>query len=141
TASYVFLGLIALSLVYFLAAASTLKRWAFLGAMVLLMFFLVTVNLGGLGIFSFAPAYIMLPVMLGLALPAYAFQAFYPHVSFFGRLLVFTVLVTVLGWFLFAASHYSVPVTALHLTAHAAPAMFVASALFIAWVAIENLHF
>ena len=29
TAAYIFLGLIALSLVYFLAAASTLKRWAF----------------------------------------------------------------------------------------------------------------
>ncbi len=141
SAAYLFLGLIGLSLIFFLTAASTLKRWPFLVAMLLLMFFLVTANLGGLGLFPFAPAYIMLPVMLGLALPAYAFQAFFPHVSFSRRLAVFTGLVAILSWFVFASSNYNADVTTLHLIGHAAPALLVASVLFIIWVAIENLHF
>src|SRR6478735_8362478 len=47
SAAFVFLGIIGLSLVFFLTASSTLKRWPFLVAMMLLMFFLVTANLGG----------------------------------------------------------------------------------------------
>lgn len=141
TAAYLFLGITGVSLVYFLTAVSTLKRWPFLAAMVLLMFFLVTANLAGLELLPLAQKYIMLPVMLSLALPAYLFQAFFPHISFSRRLAVFTVLVALLGWFIFASSPYNAAVTTLHLIGHAAPALLIASALFIVWVAYENLHF
>ncbi|KAA9340776.1 APC family permease [Adhaeribacter soli] len=140
-AAYFYLTLLSLALVFFLAAASTLKRWAFLGAMVLLMFFLVTVNLEGLGLISQAKSFILLPVMLGLALPAYAFHAFYPHVSFPKRLLTFAVLVGIIGFFVFSQSQYPATATVMHLVNHGTQAALVASVLFIFWVAYENIHF
>ena len=79
-AAHIFLGFLAVCLVYFLTVASTFKRWAFLGSMLLLMFFLVTCNFDGLELIAKNQNYALLPIMLGLALPAYAFQAFYPNV-------------------------------------------------------------
>lgn len=140
-AAYFYLVLLALCLVFFLAAASMLKRWTFLGAMVLLMFFLVTVNLEGLGLISRAKSFILLPVMFGLALPAYAFQAFYPNISFPKRLAVFTFIIAALSVFIFTQSKYVPDATVLHLVNHGTQAVLVASVLFIAWVAYENINF
>jgi hypothetical protein len=140
-AAYFYLGLLGVCLVFYLAAASTLKRWAFMAAMLLLMFFLVTLNLEGLELIPKGKAIILLPVMLGLALPAYAFQSFYPHVSFLKRLLTFTILVGILGFLVFTLSHYAPTATTLHLVNHGTPAALVASILFIFWVSYEIIHF
>ncbi|MBK0401997.1 APC family permease [Adhaeribacter sp. BT258] len=140
-AAHIFLAFLGVLLVYFLTVASTLKRWTFLAAMLLLMFFLVTATLEGLELIPGGRTFILLPVMLLLAGPAYTFQAFYPTVSFAKRLGIFALLVGLLGIFIFSRSPLSAELTSLHLISHVAPALLIASILFIVWVAYEIIHF
>lgn len=139
-ASYFYLGLLSVALVFYLAIASTFSRRIYLGAMLFLMLFLASFNLDLLGIFSVTSKYGLILALSLLAGVSYAFQAFFPHARFTLRILAITVVVVILGAFVFIRSSYSSPVTALHLVNYASVGSLIASVLFILLIAYENVH-
>jgi cellulose synthase operon protein C len=139
-AASLYLALLGISLVFYLAIASTFRRTIYLGAMVLLMLYLATFNLDLLGIFPGNSQYALILSIVLLAGGSYSFQAFFPDTRFLIRLLVLGALVLSLGLFIFVRSAYAPPITALHIVNYASFGSLIASALFIILVAYENLN-
>lgn len=134
------LGLLGLGAVFYLAAASTLRQLPFFAAMGLWMLFLSAFNFDLLGIFPGTRQYLLMAALVGTGGSAFVLQAFLPQVSLRGRLLVFVLLLGGLGVFLFQASPLPPALTALHLVSYGSFAIGAAAALFIFWVAYENIH-
>ncbi|WP_126546755.1 tetratricopeptide repeat protein [Hymenobacter amundsenii] len=137
------LGLVVLlgvALAYFLAAASSLARPAFVAGMALVIFLLMSLNADLLGVFVTGKQYVLLVALAALVGPAYYFHAFRPDVSFGRRLGTFAFLVTGLGLLVFLRNPNPADYTALHLSAYFTVAGAVAFGLLVLWVGFENVH-
>ncbi|RNI31139.1 Bax inhibitor 1 family protein [Rufibacter latericius] len=139
-ATLVYFAGLAVALTFFWTLASTLKRIPYYAAVTLGMLWLSTFNLDLLGIFS-ETSRILLIIALGtLGAGSFLFQAFWTRVSFLGRFLFFSILITVMCLALFHFSPLPAPLTALHVVNYSTLASFVAAVLFMVLVAYENLH-
>ena len=139
-AAGLFLGLLAVVLVGWVAVASTLARLAFVAGMVPVIFFLMSLNAEALGVFNTGERYVLYVLLGVVGGAAFGLHAFAERLPLAGRALVMGALVAGLGGLLFGGSQYSVPETALQLAAYATPGGAVLVALLVLWVGIENVR-
>lgn len=140
-AALFFLPILGICLAFYTAAISTAKRITYFAGVLLLMLFLASFNLDLLGIYGTETGQPVLLLTIGvLAAVSYAFQAFYSHVRFTTRVLVFGGILLLLGFFIFSEARFSAPLTALHLVNYSALGTLIASLLFMIWVAYENVN-
>ncbi|MBF9220015.1 hypothetical protein [Hymenobacter ruricola] len=139
-AAALFLGMLALALVGWVAVASTLARTAFAAAMIPVIFLLLSLNTESLGIFNTSERY-FLYLMLGLVGGAsYALQAFAEDWRLGRRVLVLGTIVAGLGALIFNQSQLPAAETALQLAAYATPGGAALVALVVLWVGVENIR-
>ncbi|WP_380266759.1 tetratricopeptide repeat protein [Hymenobacter caeli] len=139
-AAGLFAGLLAVALAGWVAVASTLRRAAFVAAMVPVIFLLMSLNLDLVGVFSVGKQY-----FLGLALVlvgglAFGLHAYGERVPLAGRAALCAAAVAGLGALLLARGQLSGPDLALHLAAYATPGGAVLVAALVLWVGIENVR-
>ncbi|MDB5263511.1 MAG: hypothetical protein JWQ14_2794, partial [Adhaeribacter sp.] len=139
-AARLFLGILTISLIYFLALISTFRQLAFFAAIGLLMLFLATFNFDLLGIFGSQKQYLLISILTLLGGTTFLLQAFVTRLSFNGRLILFTLLVSIIGIFLYGTSPLTDNQVTLHLLHYSSVGCLVAALLFIFWVSFENIH-
>ena len=139
-AAQLFLVILAISLIYFLALISTFRQLSFFAAIGLLMLFLTTFNFDLLGIFGSQKQYLLISILTLLVGTTFLLQAFLIRVTFTTRLALFTSLVAGIGFFLYLASPLTGNQVTLHLLHYSSSGCIVAALLFIFWVAFENIH-
>lgn len=124
-----------LGIAYLLACLTYLKRFGFIVSNGLLILFLVSLDLGALELFGFAPNS---KVPLGIAIlllvaPGYAFHAFYKETGFLLRLVSFILILLGLGLVLNSQSPFLIT----YLKANSISGFSVVTFLFVAFVAEE----
>ncbi|GEO02717.1 hypothetical protein AAE02nite_03810 [Adhaeribacter aerolatus] len=139
-AANLFLAILAISLIYFLALISTFRQLAFFAAILLLMLFLTTFNFDLLGIFGSQEQYLLISIITLLGGTTFLLQAFFTQVTFTWRLIIFTFLVAGIGIFLYVVSPLTPNQVTLHLLHYSSAGGIVAALLFIFWVSFENIH-
>ncbi len=134
-AAYLLLAFIALSIVFYLAVISTLKRFWFLVGGSLFIFMMVGLKFDQLMLFgSFNN--VALYIVFGIYLPLlYYLNAFAQHLSFVARLIIFGVATLLLGYGLITFSEVQNP--ALYIVNYGILFPVIVSILFILTVAIE----
>ena len=137
-ATYLFL--LALALVVYLAAVSTLSRLPYVVGMLLFMLFAAQLNIDLLDLLPGAYHNTSLIILLALyGLLTYYFQAFREHTSFPARLLWLALLTAVLGGAIFWRADLHPAYTALHLVSYSSGAVVGAALLFSLLVGIDNV--
>lgn len=131
---------VSISAVFYLTVVSTFRQLPFFAALLLWMLFLASFNFDLLGIFPGSRQYILMAMLVATGGTAFAFQAFFPQVSIRLRLLVFGSILLALGLFVFRASPLPPGQTALQLSNYGSLGCMAAAAVFILWVAYENIH-
>ena len=139
-AAGLFLGLLAVVLVGWVAVASTLARLAFVAGMVPVIFFLMSLNAEALGVFNTGERYVLYLLLGVVGGAAFGLHAFAESLSLAWRALVLGALVAGLGGLLFGGSQLPAAETALQLAAHATPGGAVLVALLVLWVGVENIR-
>ena len=140
TAAALFLGLLAVALVGWVAVASTLARPAFVAGMVPVIFLLLSLNTEALGIFNTDERY-FLYLMLGLVGGgAYGLHAFAEGLPLRWRALVLAALAAALIGVLYSQSLLTPLETTLQLAAYATTGGAVLVALLVLWVGVENIR-
>ena len=126
-----------LGIVYLLVCVTYLKRFGFIFSNVLLIVFLVSLDIGSLGLFNFeANSKIPLALFIFvLVLPGYIFQAFLKETAFAIRLLVFCLFVAALGMLLLNQAPHAFD----YLKATSISGFSILTFLFVAFVAEEIL--
>ena len=139
-AAGIFLVLLAVVLVGWVAVVSTLARTAFVVGMVPVIFLLMSLNTDSLGLFSSQERY-FLYLMLGLiGGGAFGLHAFAERLSLVWRAVIMGGVVAGLSGVLFAQSQLPAAETALQLAAYATPGGAVLVALLVLWVGVENIR-
>jgi len=139
-ATWVYLAGIGLALTFFWTILSTLKRTPYYIGVALGMLWLSSFNLDLLGIFADTERTLLIIALAVLGISSYLFQAFWSHVSFLLRFIIFAALVVGLSFALFHFSPLSADMTALHIVQYGTVASTYASLLFLVLIAYENLH-
>ncbi|GAB3201901.1 hypothetical protein ABID22_001316 [Pontibacter aydingkolensis] len=141
TAATLFLGFIALSIAFYAAAISTMKRIPYFVGMLLLMLFLASFYFDELSIFgSGASQTALLVSIILLALGSYAFQAFLPQTRFSLRLLAMLGIVGILGVLFYTEADFSAELVTLHLVNYSSIGTLIVTLLFMVWVSYENVN-
>ena len=139
-AAGIFLGILGVVLVGWVAVVSTLARTAFVAGMVPVIFLLMSLNTESLGVFNTGERY-FLYLMLGLVGGgAFGLHAFAEQLSLRWRAGIMGAVVAGLGGLLFAQSQLLPSDTALQLAAYATPGGAVLVALLVLWVGVENVR-
>ena len=139
-AAGLFLGLLAVVLVGWVAVVSTLARTPFVVGMVPVIYLLLSLNTESLGVFDTSERY-FLYLMLGLVGGgAFGLHAFAERLSLAWRAVIMGAVVAGLGSLLVIQSQLSAPETVLQLAAYATPAGAVLFALLVLWVGVENIR-
>ncbi|WP_156176155.1 tetratricopeptide repeat protein [Hymenobacter terrenus] len=139
-AASIFLGLLTVVLVGWVAVVSTLARTAFVMGMGPVIFLLLSLNTESLGIFGTTERY-FLYLMLGLVGGgAFGLHAFAERLPLAWRVVVIGIIVAVLSGLLFAQSQLPATETALQLAAYATSGGAVMLALLALWVGVENIR-
>ncbi|MDB5234000.1 MAG: hypothetical protein JWR44_993 [Hymenobacter sp.] len=139
-AAGIFLGLLAVVLVGWVAVASTLARTSFVAAMVPVIFLLMSLNTESLGIFNTDERYFLYLMLALVGGGAFALHAFAERLSLTGRVLIIGAVVAGLSALLYAQSLLPAEETALQLAAYATPGGAVLVALLVLWVGVENIR-
>ncbi|AWM33237.1 hypothetical protein [Hymenobacter nivis] len=133
-------ALLAGALAGWVAVATTLRRTAFVAALVPVIFLLMSLNLDLVGVFSMEKQYFL---ALSLALVgglAFGLHAYGERVPLAGRVALCAALVAGLGALLFFRGQLPPAELALHLAAYATPSGAVLVAALVLWVGIENVR-
>ena len=139
-AAGLFLALLAVVLVGWVAVVSTLARTPFVVGMVPVIFLLLSLNTESLGVFNSSERY-FLYLMLGLVGGgAYALHAFAERLGLAGRAGIMGGVVAGLSVLLFTQSQLPANETVLQLAAYATPGGAVLFALLVLWVSVENIR-
>ncbi|MCJ8165223.1 hypothetical protein MKJ04_10245 [Pontibacter sp. E15-1] len=140
-AATLLLGILAICLAFYTAAISTMRRLPYFGGVLLLMLFLATFNLDLLGSLGNGASQMLLLITIGLlATTSYAFQAFWPQVTFSLRLLAMLVLILIVGLMVYGVAQFPAELVTLHLVSYSSIGALVATVLFMVWVAYENVN-
>ena len=139
-AAGLFLGLLAVVLVGWVAVVSTLVRLAFVAGMVPVIFFLMSLNAEALGVFNTGERYVLYLLLGVVGGAAFVLHAFAESLSLAWRALIMGALVAGLGGLLFGGSQLPAAETALQLAAYATPGGAVLVALLVLWVGVENIR-
>ena len=139
-AAALFLGLLAVVLVGWVAVVSTLARTPFVVGMVPVIFLLLSLNTESLGIFNTGERY-FLYLMLGLVGGgAFGLHAFAEQLALAWRAAIMGGVVAGLILLLFTQSLLPANETVLQLAAYATPGGAVLVALLVLWVGVENIR-
>ncbi|MDO7852768.1 hypothetical protein [Hymenobacter convexus] len=139
-AAALFLALLALVLVSWVAVASTLARPAFVAGMIPVIFLLLSLNTESLGLFNTSERY-FLYLMLGLVGGgAYGLHAFAEDWPLRRRVLLLGAVVAGLAGLLYTQSQLPAAETTLQLAAYATTGGAVLVALLVLWVGVENIR-
>lgn len=139
-AAAVFLGLLAVVLVGWVAVVSTLTRMAFVAGMVPVIYLLLSLNTESLGLFHTTERY-FLYLLLGLVGGgAFGLHAFAEDLRLGWRAVSMGAVVAGLTGVLFAQSQLSATETVLQLAAYATPGGAGLVALLVLWVGMENIR-
>lgn len=140
-AACAFLAILSVALAYYAAAISTMKRFAYFGAALLLMLFLATFNFDLLNVFgnnaSQTTLLISIVLLVGVS---YGFHAFWHQVHFVWRVLVMLLVFALLGGLIFSEASLPAPLVALHLVNYSSLGTLVVTVLFMIWVSYENVN-
>ncbi len=139
-AAGLWLSVLALALVGWLAVVSMLRRPAFIAGTVPVIFLLTSLNVDGLDIFSDVKPYFLYLSLGVLGAAALGLQAYGERVRAAWRVLIFAVLIGALVALLLAKTTQPLAETALHLAAYATPAGAVLVAALVLWVGVENIR-
>ncbi|MBC5993182.1 tetratricopeptide repeat protein [Pontibacter cellulosilyticus] len=141
TAATLFLGFIALSIAFYTAAISTMKRIPYFVGVLLLMLFLASFYFDELSIFGAGTSQTTLLVsIILLAAGSYSFQAFLPQTKFSLRLLVMLGIVGMLGVIFYSEADFSAELVTLHLVNYSSIGTLLVTLLFMLWVSYENVN-
>ena len=139
-AAAIFLLLLAVALVGWVAVVSTLARGPFVAGMIPVIFLLLSLNTESLGLFGTSKRY-FLYLMLGLiGGGAFGLHAFAEGVKLHWRALIMGIIVAGLAALLYAQSLLPNQETTLQLAAYATSAGAVLLALVVLWVGVENVR-
>ena len=139
-AAALWLALLAVALVGWVAVASTLARGPFVAGMVPVIFLLLSLNTESLGLFGTSERH-FLYLMLGLiGGGAFGLHAFAEGLALRWRVVILGVIVAGLSALLYAQSQLPAAETTLQLAAYATPGGAVLLALVVLWVAVENVR-
>ncbi|GAA4053887.1 hypothetical protein GCM10022409_46140 [Hymenobacter glaciei] len=139
-AAGLFLLLLAVALVGWVAVVSTLARGPFVAGMVPVIFLLLSLNTESLGLFGTSERY-FLYLMLGLiGGVAFGLHAFFEELKLHWRALIMGVIVAGLSALLYAQSLLPAQETTLQLAAYATTGGAVLLALVVLWVSVENVR-
>ena len=139
-AAALFLGLLAVVLVGWVAVVSTLARTPFVVGMVPVIFLLLSLNTESLGVFNTSERY-FLYLMLGLVGGgAFGLHAFAERLALAWRAAIMGGVVAGLMLVLFTQSLLPANETVLQLAAYATPGGAVLVALLVLWVGVENIR-
>ncbi|MBE63508.1 MAG: hypothetical protein CMB89_14200 [Flammeovirgaceae bacterium] len=96
-----FLILILIGISLILTVVTKLPRYLFIGIMALFILFIITWNLGDVGIFGMDPesSLSMVIIMMAIILPSYIYHAFYPEVNTLIRFGTFTAILAAIVLF------------------------------------------
>jgi hypothetical protein len=139
-AAALFLGLLAVLLVGWVAVASTLERLPFVVGMVPVIFLLLSLNTESLGLFNTNERYFLYLMLALVGGGAFAMHAFAEGWRLGRRVLLLGVIVAGLSAAIFMQSQLPAAETALQLAAYATPAGAVLVALLVLWVGGENVR-
>ncbi len=139
-AAGLFVGLLAGALAGWVAVASTLRRGAFVAAMVPVIFFLMSLNLDLVGVFSVEKQYFLTLTLVLVGGLGFGLHAYGERVPLAGRAALCAALVAGLGALLLARGQLTPADLALHLAAYATPGGAVLVAALVLWVGIENVR-
>ncbi|AKD03394.1 hypothetical protein POKO110462_05435 [Pontibacter korlensis] len=134
------LAVLAICLVFYAAAISTMRQLPYFGGILLLMLFLATFNFDLLEVFGGAGQTMLLVSIVMLAISSYAFQAFWPNTSFILRVVAMLGVVAVLGLLIYSEAAFPTELVTLHLVSYSSIGLLVASVLFMLWVSYENIN-
>ncbi len=140
TVAYLYLGLLAVAAIYFLAAVTTLKRIPYAIGMLLFMLLIASMNTDALGIIQETRNYFLIAVIIAFGLLTYYFQAFALHINFTFRLLFLLLLTLLVASVIYLRSSYDIYTTSLHLIGHSSSAVLLAGLLFVFLVAFDNIQ-
>ena len=139
-AATIFLLLLTVALVGWVAVVSTLARGPFVVGMVPVIFLLLSLNTESLGLFGTSERY-FLYLMLGLiGGTAFGLHAFAEALQLRWRALIVGAVVVGLGGLLYTQSLFSAQETTLQLAAYATTGGAVLLALVVLWVGVENVR-
>ena len=139
-AAALWLGLLAVGLVGWLAVVSMLARPAFIAGTVPVIFLLMSLNVDGLGILpGYRQGFLVLSLVV-LGGTAFGLHAYGDRVGIRRRILLFTVLMA--GLVALIASRTTLPPaeTLLHLAAYATLASAAIVAALVLWIGMENIR-
>jgi hypothetical protein len=139
-AATLLLVLLAVALVGWTAAVSSLERLPFVVGMVPVIFLLLSLNTESLGIFNTSERYFLYVMLALIGGGAYALHAFAENMLLWRRAAVMAVVVAIVGGILFSQSQLSVSDTVLQLAAYATPGGAVLVAMVVLWVGVENIR-
>jgi tetratricopeptide (TPR) repeat protein len=140
-AASLMLGILAICLAFYTAAMSTMRQMAYFGGVLLLMLFLATFNFDALDASGGGASQTLLLVSIALlSLSSYAFQTFWPQVTFSLRLLAMLVVMVIIGMMVFGSADFPGELVTLHLVSYSSIGALVATVLFMLWVAYENVN-
>ncbi|GAA4375409.1 hypothetical protein [Hymenobacter koreensis] len=135
-AATLWVALLAVSLVVWLAVVSTLARRGFIGGMAVVIFLLMSLNTDLLEVFG-TQRYFLLLMLVVLGGVAFVLNAVLERVSLIARIGLFALLVLSLGLLLYVRAPYPATYITLHLAAYGTLAGAAATTLLALWVGIE----
>ena len=139
-AAGLFLGLLAVVLVGWVAVVSTLARSPFVVGMVPVIFLLLSLNPESFGVFNTGERYFLYLILGLVGGGAFGLHAFAERLPLAWRAIIMGAVVAGLSLLLFTQSELPAPETALQLAAYATPGGAVLFALLVLWVSVENIR-